>query len=102
MKHSLTLTASLLLACPLLAEDEGDALDPMRAFALGADQPLLRLHITREKDREWRVRWCFHHIVLDGWSCGLLVKELLADYAARRAGNSAIHAEAVPYRRFID
>ncbi len=84
-------------------DDDGD-LDRdhlLRPFDLAAGN-LMRLAVVRESENQWRVHWCFHHIILDGWSCGILVNELLADYAARRAGTTLELTEPIPYRRFID
>ncbi|WP_330241205.1 amino acid adenylation domain-containing protein [Streptomyces sp. NBC_00525] len=48
--------------------------------------PLLRGHLTRTRPDEWELRLAAHHIVSDGWSAGLLIRELGALYRAFTAG----------------
>jgi amino acid adenylation domain-containing protein len=50
-------------------------------FAL-AKPPLLRFHLIRMPCDEHRLAISYHHIILDGWSVSLLVRELLALYRA--------------------
>ncbi|MET8114783.1 amino acid adenylation domain-containing protein [Streptomyces prasinus] len=49
--------------------------------------PLLRGHLTRTGPEEWELRLAAHHIVSDGWSAGLLTRELAALYQAFTAGD---------------
>ncbi|WP_409060181.1 amino acid adenylation domain-containing protein [Streptomyces sp. SYP-A7185] len=53
-----------------------------RGFDL-AEGPLLRGSLIRLGDAEWVLVLCVHHIVVDGWSLGVLVDELAETYAAR-------------------
>ncbi|MGO4123239.1 amino acid adenylation domain-containing protein [Inquilinus sp. YAF38] len=46
--------------------------------------PLLRFELHGLGDREHRLVLALHHIVADGWSIGLLIRDLAALYAARR------------------
>ncbi|MFE6162613.1 amino acid adenylation domain-containing protein [Streptomyces sp. NPDC056486] len=55
-----------------------------RGFDL-AEGPLLRGSLIRLGDTEWVLVLCVHHIVVDGWSLGVLVDELAETYAARVA-----------------
>ncbi|GLF92744.1 non-ribosomal peptide synthetase [Streptomyces yaizuensis] len=48
--------------------------------------PLLRGRLTRGGEKEWELRLAAHHIVFDGWSAGVLVRELDALYNAFAAG----------------
>ena len=56
-----------------------------RPFDL-ASGPLLRLLALRRGGREWSVVFNLHHIVSDGWSIGVLIREIAALYPAFRAG----------------
>ncbi|MDA8018157.1 MAG: amino acid adenylation domain-containing protein [Thermoanaerobaculia bacterium] len=49
--------------------------------------PLLRATVLRESDARHRLLTNFHHIVADGWSNGLVVREVAALYEAWRSGN---------------
>ena len=51
--------------------------------------PLLRFELHALGDREHRLVLALHHIVADGWSIGLIMRDLAALYAARRDGKSA-------------
>jgi amino acid adenylation domain-containing protein len=48
--------------------------------------PLLRFELHGLGDREHRLVLALHHIVADGWSIGLLIRDLAAFYTARRDG----------------
>ncbi|MEU4805769.1 amino acid adenylation domain-containing protein [Actinosynnema sp. NPDC023587] len=80
----------------------------LRAF-LDADRPrpfdltrpcLLRLHVHRFGDHEWRLTFVYVHAILDGWSQNSLVAELLDAYRAVRAGRA--WPAAPPAVRFAD
>ncbi|WLQ16684.1 amino acid adenylation domain-containing protein [Hahella aquimaris] len=51
--------------------------------------PLWRISLLRLEDDLWEVVWSHHHILLDGWSYGLLLSELLATYRSLRQGEDA-------------
>jgi amino acid adenylation domain-containing protein/non-ribosomal peptide synthase protein (TIGR01720 family) len=60
--------------------------------------PLVRFALIR-LDRELAFLWTFHHLLLDGWSLPLLVRELGALYTALREGREP---ELPPSRPFSD
>ncbi len=50
-------------------------------FAL--DQgPLLAMQLFRQDDDCVEMSWCFHHILMDGWCIGILLRELFGAYLA--------------------
>jgi hypothetical protein len=59
--------------------------EALRPFDL-AHGPLLRASLLRLGDREHVVLLTMHHIVADGWSMGVLVRELRELYEAFRRG----------------
>ncbi|MET0399319.1 MAG: non-ribosomal peptide synthase/polyketide synthase [Longimicrobiaceae bacterium] len=59
-----------------------------RPFDLAAG-PLLRVSAVRLGDAEWGVLFTLHHIVSDGWSTGVLVREISALYGALETGRAA-------------
>src|SRR5262249_6912007 len=63
-----------------------------RPFDLAAG-PLVRASLLRLDAEEHVLLLTFHHIVMDGWSIGILVKELTALYAAYRDGGQSPLAE---------
>ncbi|HEX8188279.1 MAG TPA: condensation domain-containing protein, partial [Pyrinomonadaceae bacterium] len=64
------------------AEEAGRPFDLTRA-------PLLRARVLRLSESEHVVALVMHHIVSDGWSLGVLVKELGALYAAFARGEES-------------
>ncbi|MEW5928487.1 MAG: amino acid adenylation domain-containing protein, partial [Gemmatimonadota bacterium] len=48
--------------------------------------PLLRLALARLADEEWLLCFTMHHVVSDGWSIGVLVREIAALYGACSRG----------------
>ena len=57
--------------------------------------PLLRVRLLRLGDERWVLLLTLHHIVCDGWSMGVLFRELGALYEAALRGGSA-ELEALP------
>ncbi|HEX8556986.1 MAG TPA: amino acid adenylation domain-containing protein [Pyrinomonadaceae bacterium] len=66
--------------------------DARRPFDLAAG-PLLRARLLRLGDGEHVLSLVMHHIVSDGWSMGVLLRELSALYAAFREGRESPLAE---------
>ena len=90
-----------------LAEDE---LEPRLAAWLAADRetgfdlgepPLSRLALFDLGDGSWHLVWTVHHLLIDGWSLGLLLKELFAGYAALAAGREPALPASRSYREYI-
>ncbi|HET7460682.1 MAG TPA: amino acid adenylation domain-containing protein, partial [Longimicrobium sp.] len=63
--------------------------------------PLMRVALFRIGEREHRVVWTHHHILLDGWSVGLVYDDLLALYEAHQAGRTPELPETRPFRDYI-
>ncbi|MCE5169787.1 amino acid adenylation domain-containing protein [Paenibacillus profundus] len=53
-------------------------------------EPLLRARFIRLKDQEHILMLCMHHIISDGWSMGLLVKEWMTCYTSYLAGAAPV------------
>ncbi len=87
------------LAAPFRAAEAArrTAEEARRPFDLAAG-PLLRSALLRLGAAEHRALLSFHHIVCDGWSAGVLVRELAALYgAAAAAAPPALPALPVQY-----
>ncbi|MCF6522531.1 amino acid adenylation domain-containing protein [Streptomyces sp. JJ36] len=63
--------------------------------------PLMRLALLRLEDDVHRLFWSFPHLVMDGWSFGLVLQEFAAAYAARCAGAAPQLPGARPYRDYV-
>ncbi|MNW26216.1 Linear gramicidin synthase subunit B [compost metagenome] len=78
-----------------LAEDRAEPFDL-------AVPPLMRVAVIRIKDNEYRAVWTFHHLLLDGWSIPIVIKELFTLYQAAVLGTNAVLPEARPYGEYSD
>jgi amino acid adenylation domain-containing protein/non-ribosomal peptide synthase protein (TIGR01720 family) len=78
----------------LLKEDRRQGFDFARA-------PLMRLTLIRLSDDLYRFVWSFHHILLDGWSVSLLLKELFFSYEGYSKGQEVYLEQLRPYRDYI-
>ena len=72
--------------------------DRAQGFDL-ARPPLLRLSLVRLEQQRWVLVFTNHHILLDGWSMPVLVRELLALYA--QGGDPAGLPPVTPYRDYL-
>ena len=64
--------------------------------------PLMRLHLVKLADREYRVIWFHHHAILDGWSVQILLEELTNTYTALSDGKRPEFAPIKAYRDYIE
>lgn len=74
--------------------------DQQRRFDL-ATAPLLRLTLIQMAEKVYQFLWSYHHILLDGWSVGLILKELLTFYEALSRGQSLPPTNPQSFRDFI-
>ncbi len=73
--------------------------DRNRGFAL--DQaPLMRFALFRLADEEYHFVWSHHHLILDGWSLGLVVADVMETYGSILDGTSHDPAPAVRFGDF--
>ena len=59
----------------------------VRPFDL-SDAPLLRAELYQVSEKKWVFVYAMHHIISDGWSMGILMKELILFYSAHSKGES--------------
>jgi len=63
--------------------------------------PLMRMALMKEDDALFSFVWTTHHLILDGWSMGLLVQEVFENYEAAQRGEQMKRGAARPYRDYI-
>ena len=66
-----------------------------------AQSPLMRVALVRTADDGWRCVWSHHHLVLDGWSVGLVLRDVLACYVALAADREPAWPASRRYRDYI-
>jgi hypothetical protein len=64
--------------------------------------PLLRALLARFDDRDSALLVTVHHSVSDGWSVGVIVRDLAAFYEARVTGAAPKLAEMRQYREYVE
>ncbi|MDG9720864.1 non-ribosomal peptide synthetase [Streptomyces sp. DH24] len=77
---------------------ELDAADQNVRFDL-TDPPLLRFTVVRLAEREWRLMFACHHILLDGWSMPIVLGELFALYTS--GGDTSALPPAAPFKLYL-
>ncbi|MEM1366477.1 MAG: amino acid adenylation domain-containing protein, partial [Cyanobacteria bacterium P01_H01_bin.15] len=74
--------------------------DRTQGFAL--DQaPLMRCALFRLDAKSYRFVWSYHHLLMDGWCNGILLKEMLTIYQSLRQGSRLTLPPAPLYRDYI-
>ncbi|MGZ5615222.1 MAG: condensation domain-containing protein, partial [Methylobacter sp.] len=63
--------------------------------------PLMRWTLVRMPDGLWRLLWTHSHILLDGWSVALIIKDVLHSYNALLAAQTPRLQQAAQYRDYI-
>ncbi len=66
-------------------------LDRGHGFAL-EQAPLLRMTLARTGERSWWWLWTFHHLIADGWSTSVLLREVFAAYAGKPSDTTDVPA----------
>ncbi|WP_424893165.1 amino acid adenylation domain-containing protein [Streptomyces sp. XH2] len=79
----------------LLTEDRARRFDPARP-------PLLRFTLIRTGPAHHRLVFTHHHLLLDGWSLPILMRELFALYTqSSGSGDGTALPSPVPYRNYL-
>ena len=75
--------------------------DQERGYRL-SDAPLMRLKLFRTGEANYRLVWSCHHLLVDGWSLAILLKEFLDCYEALGRGEAIEFTAEQPYRAYIE
>lgn len=78
----------------LVADDVKQGFDPSKA-------PLMRITLVRLADATWFLLWSRHHLLLDGWSVSLVLREWLTTYQALLTGKPVPLSSAPPFRNYL-
>ncbi|MBW4678521.1 MAG: amino acid adenylation domain-containing protein [Microcoleus vaginatus WJT46-NPBG5] len=74
--------------------------DQERNFEL-TSAPLIRITLIQLEENTYQFIWSHHHLILDGWSLPLILKEVFAFYDAFCEGKELNLARPRPYRDYI-
>src|SRR6185369_16779151 len=74
--------------------------DRQRGFNL-SEAPLMRLLLVRTAAERFQLIWSSHHLILDGWSSPLVLKEMFDFYEAFREGRELRLKPCKPFRDYI-
>ncbi|WP_442938518.1 amino acid adenylation domain-containing protein [Nostoc sp.] len=66
-----------------------------------AESPLMRFTLIYLEKQTYQFIWSHHHILFDGWSMQIILKEVLAFYEANHQGESLRLKPCRPYRDYI-
>ncbi|WP_460207482.1 amino acid adenylation domain-containing protein [Scytonema sp. NUACC21] len=74
--------------------------DRERGFDL-SQAPLMRLTLIQLASDAYQFIWSHHHLLLDGWSLPLVLKDVFAFYQAFSLKQDLYHKHSRPYRDYI-
>jgi amino acid adenylation domain-containing protein len=74
--------------------------DMENGFDLSKDI-LIRISIIKTDERSCEVIVSFHHIIMDGWSLGVIIKDILENYKLLKDKKKLKIIDAKPYSNFI-
>ncbi|PSB59549.1 non-ribosomal peptide synthetase, partial [Chamaesiphon polymorphus] len=66
-----------------------------------AQPPLMRLQLVQLNVDTYELIWTHHHLLLDGWSLPLVLKEVFAAYHTYELGQIPTIVPTTPYRSYI-
>jgi phthiocerol/phenolphthiocerol synthesis type-I polyketide synthase E len=75
--------------------------DREEPFRFG-EAPLMRCRVARVADDRCEVLWSHHHLLMDGWSSPLLLREVFSNYLELGRGGEPRLLPVRPFRDYID
>ncbi|WP_179956952.1 non-ribosomal peptide synthetase [Amycolatopsis anabasis] len=63
--------------------------------------PLMRISVIRSEPEKWLFVWRLSHLLMDGWSFGLAVTDLIEAYRAQCLGHEPNWGPMRPYRDYV-
>lgn len=75
--------------------------DLERGFDLTKDN-LVRMAIIRFDKEEYKIIWSYHHIIMDGWSFGIIFKELMQVYSSYKQSKNLKLSNTYSYGNYIE
>jgi len=75
--------------------------DRVRGFDL-SQPPLMRFALLRLREGAHQFVWTHHHLLLDGWSVPLVLRDVTAAYAAARQGRAVALPKPRSHQEYMD
>lgn len=75
--------------------------DEYKVNGIQIDKETLRIHLLKQKDGLHKVIINYHHIILDGWSLGIILKEFIEVYNSYYLGKEIKIKNKAQYRDFV-
>ncbi|OOM73736.1 gramicidin S synthase 2 [Clostridium puniceum] len=64
---------------------------------------LIRISVIKTKDNRYKLIYSFHHIIMDGWCIGIIMRDIVSLYKAFCEGEKNIVIdETVPYSNYLE
>ncbi|MEM6363840.1 MAG: condensation domain-containing protein, partial [Planctomycetota bacterium] len=51
--------------------------------------PLMRLNLIKRSGEKLTLVWCYHHLILDGWSAGLVMQQVMQAYGILKSSGTS-------------
>ena len=78
------------------------AIDSARSGGFDLERaPLMRLTLIRTGESSYQFIWTHHHLLLDGWSIAVVLKEVFAHYEAKLSGQPLRLPPARPFSDYV-
>lgn len=74
--------------------------DKRRGFDLQKGMPI-RLSVIQTGTASYKLIWSFHHIIMDGWCLGIILKEFFGMYACLQENRLPELGKVYPYSNYI-
>ena len=74
--------------------------DRAKGFDLTA-APAMRLTLIQTQEDSYEFFWTYHHLLLDGWSLGIVLKEVFERFKATTQGETPSLGPVRPYQNYI-
>jgi len=64
--------------------------------------PLMRLHLIKTAEHKHILIWSYHHLIIDGWSMAIVLKEVFGRYTAIKSGKTADFFRPPSFSKYME
>ena len=80
---------------------ETDRVNDKTGHDMDEEAPVMRLRLYKVADNSHKLLWSYHHVLWDGWSSAVLIRELLALYQANIEKRSIELSPAAGFSHYV-